>query len=306
MILLTDVRVFLEIVNAGSFTAAAQSLRAPKSSVARQLMRLEAEVGAQLIARTTRSVELTDEGRSFLPHARRLLDDSIEAMNVLRIDGESANGLLLISAPSTFGRTFLAPHLPAFRKRHPNVRVSLRLTSSKVEIGVGTTDIAIRLGPLIEPNLGVRRLGHIDFCLAAEPGYLKGRTELLDPIDLANHELLELRPPAMDNRLDLYRNGEVRSIRCIPAIEIDDPESVKSATLAGGGVATLPIFLVGKELESGELVRVLGDWAPVRVPVHVVYSTKVAPPLRVRAYLDFLFETVGTTRPWQMKQAVGL
>jgi DNA-binding transcriptional LysR family regulator len=298
--LLTDIRVFLEIVSTGSFTAAAQSLGAPKSSVARQLMRLEAEVGAQLIARTTRTVELTDEGRTFVPHARRLLDDSIEAQNVLRTHGESANGLLHVSAPSTFGRRFLAPHLPAFRSKHPNVRVALRLTSSKPEIRVGQTDIAVRLGPLVEPNLGVRPLGHIDYVLVASPAYLKGRPPLADPLDLASHDLLELNPPATDNRLDLYRNGELRSVRCVPAIEIDDPESVRAATLAGGGIATLPAFLAMNEIESGELTRVLDEWAPAPVPVHLVYGTKVAPPLRVRAYLDFLLETVGQNLPWQM------
>jgi DNA-binding transcriptional LysR family regulator len=140
------------------------------------------------------------------------------------------------------GRIFLAPHLPAFRKRHPNVRISLRLTSTKAEIGVGRTDIAIRLGPLIESGLSVLRFGHIDFCLTAAPVYLKSRPILLDPLDLASHELLELRPPARDNRLDLYRGGELRSVRCVPAIEIDDPETIKTVAIAGGGIATLPLF----------------------------------------------------------------
>jgi DNA-binding transcriptional LysR family regulator len=301
MILLSDVKVFLEIVTAGSFTAAAQALRMPKSSVARQCARLEEELGCELIARTTRSLQLTEEGRTFLPHARRLLDDGIEAQNVVRKGAQSANGLLTVSAPSTFARRFLAPHLPAFRKRHPNVRVCMRLTATKVEIGVGQSDIAFRLGPLIEPNLAARSLGHIDFVLVAAPGYLAGRPEIRDPLDLAACDVLELRPPAADNRLDLFKDGKQRSLRCVPGIEMDDPEAIQFAALAGGGIAGLPHFLVADELKAGTLVRVLDGWAPAPAPLHVVYGSKAAPPLRVKAYLDFIFATVGVDRPWQSR-----
>ncbi len=291
--------VFRQVFSTGSFTAAARALAIPKSSVARQMMRLEDELGCKLIARTTRTVALTDEGLTFLPHARRLLDNGIEAKNVLRINGDGAYGLLAVTAPSTFGQRFLAPYLPAFRKRHPNVQISLRLTSAKVEMGVGQTDIAIRLGPLVEPNLGARRLGYVDFCLVASREYLKDRPPPSDPIELTGHELLELRPPAAENRLELYRDGEMRPVRCVPAIQIDDPESVKAATLAGVGIAALPAFLVIDELKAGKLVRVLAGWAPAPAPVHILYSAKSAPPLRVQAYMDFFYETVGRNMPWQ-------
>jgi LysR family transcriptional regulator for bpeEF and oprC len=96
----------------------------------------------------------------------------VEAQNVVRNVAKAANGLLTVSAPSTFGRYFLAPQLPAFRKQYPNVRVNLRLTAEKVEIGAGQSDLAIRLGPLIAPNLATRYLGQIDFVLVAAPAYL--------------------------------------------------------------------------------------------------------------------------------------
>ena len=301
MILLTDVRVFLEIAGSGSFTGAAAALRLPKSSVARQMLRLEDELGCQLIERTTRKVALTDAGRTFLPHARRLLDDSIEAVGVLRGAGESASGLLSVSAPGTFGRMFVAPLLPEFRKRYPNVRVALRLAAAKVAVGVepGSVDVAIRLGPVLEPDLGTRRLGELRFWLVASPGYLKGRRWPAAPLDLADHDLIELPTPARDNRLELHRLGEVQTVRCVPSIGIDDPEAVRGVALADGGIATLPDFLVRADVAEGRLVRVLDEWAPPPATIQVVFGTRIAPPLRVRAFVDFLRDTLGQTEPWR-------
>lgn len=299
MIQLTDVRVFLEVVNAGSFTTAARTLKLPKSSVARQMARLEEELGASLIARTTRTLELTDEGQTFLPHARRLLDDSIEASNVIRSHAEGASGLLTVTASGTFGRMFLAPHLATFRKRHPNIRIDLKLTAKKMEIGVGQADIAIRLGPIVDPNLGVQSFGRIDFCLVATPAYLKGRASITKPLDLGKHELIELRPPASDNQLELHKDGKIECVRCVPGIIIDDPDTAKVVCLAGGGIATVPTFLVAHEIHDGTLVRVLPEWSLTSAPISVVYAKQVAPPLRVRAYLEFLFATIGRTLPWE-------
>lgn len=301
MMLLADVRVFLEIAGTGSFTTAAAALRLPKSSVARQMARLEDELGCQLLHRTTRTVALSEAGRLFLPHARRLLDDSIEAAGAVRGTGDSASGLLVVSAPGTFGRMFLAPLLPAFRKRNPNVRVALRLTSAKVPVGTGAgaADVAIRLGPVLEPDLGVRILGELSFWLVASPGYLKDRRPPESPLDLSQHELIELPTPAFDNRLDLQRHGEVQPVRCVPSIGIDDPDAVRRVALADGGIAALPEFLVRDDAASGRLVRVLEGWAPPPATIQLVYGTRIAPPLRVRAFADFLMETAGRAQPWR-------
>jgi DNA-binding transcriptional LysR family regulator len=289
--LLADVKVFVAIADAGSFTAAAQALHAPKSSVARQLQRLEDELGRTLIARTTRTLRLTDNGKAFLPHARRLIDDEIEARSVLQAGAEGASGLLTVSAPATFGRIFLAPKLPEFLRRHPKVRVYLRLTAAKVQIGVGHTDLAFRLGPLVEPGLASRSLGSIAIALVAAPGYLSARPAIHEPLDLASADFIELRPPASNHRLALFRAGVEQSLRYVPRLEMDDPDAVKSTVLAGAGVAALPRFLVEDELRRGELAQVLPEWAPAPAALHLVYASNSALPLRVRAFLDFFAGT---------------
>ena len=263
------------------------------------MARLEEELATTLIARTTRTVSLTDAGRTFLPHARRLLDDSIEAANVLRIDRAGPSGSLTVTASSTFGRMFLAPYLPAFRRKHPNIQLSLKLLAKKMDIAVGQADIAVRLGPVVDPELGVRPLGQIDFMLVAAPVYLKGRKLPRTPLDLAQHDLIELRPPMRDHQLELFRDGKAHCVRCVPAFDIDDPDTAKVTCLAGGGIAMLPAFLIADDLAAKRLVRLLPAWTLGSTPINVVYGTKIAPSLRVRAYLDFLFETVGNERPWQ-------
>ncbi|CCE00525.1 LysR family transcriptional regulator [Bradyrhizobium sp. STM 3809] len=301
MIQLTDVRVFLEVVSAGSFTTAARTLKIPKSSVARQIARLEDDIGVMLLARTTRTLELTDQGRTFLPYARRLLDDGIEASNVIRSHREGASGLLTVTASSTFGRMFLAPHLSTFRKQHPNIRVDLKLTATKLVIGVSQADIAIRLGPIVDPNLGVQSFGRMEFCLVAAPAYMKGRPSVTKPLDLAGHELIELRPPASDNQLELHKDGKLQCVRCVPAMVIDDPDTAKVVCLMAGGIATVPTFLVANEIRDATLVRILPDWSLAPAPISVVYAKQIAPSLRVRAYLEFLASTIGKTRPWEVE-----
>lgn len=300
MLHLPDVEVFLEIVNAGSFTGAARALKAPKSSVARQLARLEAALGTPLLDRSTRSVTLTAQGRTFVPHARRLLDDAVEAETALRADGKGPSGLLTIATTGLVGRRFIVPGLPQFRARHPQVRVALWLGAQQHALGSGPgeADIAIRLRTVASPEVGNRKLGEIAFAMVASPGYLARAGMPEEPEDLAAHALLELGPAGKHNRLVLNGPERTATVTYAPPIQIDDPEAVRLAALAGCGIAVLPRFLVAEDVRAGRLALLLDAWRQAPIPIHVLFRTHVAPPPRVRAYVDFLFETLGTTQPW--------
>ena len=298
--ILADVRVFVAIVNAGGLTPAARVLRLPKSSVARQLSRLERMLGARLIERTTRSCELTEAGRTYLPHARRLLDDAAEAERSVRGDAAQLQGIVSISAPGAFGRTFLAPYLPEFRRQYPRLCVSLKLSAVRADVAGRESDVAVRIGPVVDPRLGVRRLGQVDFALVATPAYLRERPAPGEPAQLADHDIVELRPPAQERRLELHRGGRSRSVRYVLAVEVDDPDAARAICLAGGGVAALPRFLVEEDLRRGRLVRVLEEWAPMPAPVHVLVDPAVPVSAGVAAYVDFVFDTVGRSQPWEL------
>jgi DNA-binding transcriptional LysR family regulator len=302
MIQLADVQIFLEIVRTGNFSEAARALRMPKSSVARQIARLEQDVGCRLLDRSSRIVSLTPAGLNFVPHARRLFDDGIEAQNAVRTDGKGASGVLSVATTGLIGRRFVAPYLPQFLARHPAIRVNLWLGIERHEIGpdVGQVDIAIRLRSVGAPDIGNRKLGEIDFRIVASPAYVERHGQPATPAALADHRLIELGPAAKHNRLVLTRGGETATIVYAPCIQIDDPEAVRLATLVGGGVAVLPAFLVDDDIRDGRLIGLLPDWCQPPIPIHVLYRTHSSPPIRVRAFIDHLVDTIMRTRPWRL------
>lgn len=300
MIQLSDLRVFLEVAASGSFSEAARRLKMPKSSVNRQIDRLETTVGAALFRRSARVVVLSPEGREFQPHARRLLGNGIEAENVLRSRVRKASGLLSISATASFARPFLVPYLPEFQARNPEVEIALWLTTARMEVGTGEgqVDIAIRLRSAAGPDLGTRKLGEIHFWLVASPGYLAVHGTPAVPADLKEHRIIELGPPNKAPQFELHRGTEVVTLRHRPRLRLDEPEATCIAAEAGSGVAILPGFVAAAAVASGRLVRMLPDWAPAPIPVNILYRTDVAPPIRVSAYVDYLFETVGQGQLW--------
>ena len=303
MLNLADVQIFLEILQTGHFAGAARKLGTAKSSVARQLARLESDLGVRLFARTTRSLSLTDEGQAFLPYARRLVDDSREAASVVQTRKGRGSGLLRVSCPSTFGRWFLAPHLASFRRRHPDVRIALELTSKKVELGPDGADVALRLGPLIDPGLSVRRLGAIDFCLVASPAYFRRRRPPRTPEEVRDHAFAALRPPVGERRIELQRGRETVSVGLVPVVECNDPDVVLAVCRDAGGIAALPRFLVAEDLRAGALKLVLPGWAPHAAEILVVFSAQTAPPLRTKAFIQHLFDTLGADKPWEGERA---
>lgn len=302
MLHLPDIRVFLEVAASGSFSEAARRLKMPKSSVTRQMDRLEGDVGQTLFHRQTRSITLTEDGRTFLPHARRLFDDAMEAEHAVRGPDRGAVGQLSVSATPTFARPFLVPHLPAFQARYPNVRINLWLTPARIEVGTepGQVDVAIRLRSSAGPDLANRKLGEIGFWLVAAPGYLEANGTPMQPDDLKHHRIVELGPPNKAHQIDLLRDKQAATVRYEPRLQIDEPEAVCIAAAAGAGIALLPTFIVAEAVGRGALVRVLPDWAPGPIPINILYRTDVTPRACVRAFVDFLIETIGQSQPWHI------
>lgn len=302
MIQLGDVRVFLEVATSGSFSEAARRLKMPKSSVTRQIERLEGMIGGQLFRRTPRTVAITPAGHEFLPHARRLLDDAIEAQNLLRAKTIGASGLLTVSATGTIGRRFLVPQLPAFQARHPHVQLAIWLTPARIEVGSGEgqVDIAVRLRASGGPDLVTRKLGEVGFWVVAAPSYVAERGMPLDPGALCGHAMIELGPPNKAHQVELRRGKETVPVRYRPVLQIDDPEAVALAAEAGVGVAVVPGFVAAPAAAAGRLVRLLPDWAPAPSPINLLYRADIAPQTRVRAYVDFLVETIGQSQPWSV------
>jgi DNA-binding transcriptional LysR family regulator len=295
MLDLTDLKAFARIADLGSVSGAARSLRSPKSSVSRSLARLEASIGTSLIERSTRSLRLTDAGLLLHRHARRILDDVGEAENALGGLIGVPRGDLRVSVPFTFAAGPLAPMLPAFMKRYPEVRVVFSIDNRPVDLLVEEIDLAIRIGRLPDSDLIARRLASFELWPCASPAYLadKGAPVVLD--DLRNYILIAHADRRGPQRFRTPA-GDTREIELEPAPVVPEPAVVKTMLLAGAGIGWLPDFHAADALADGTLVRVLADHPADSVEAHALYPSHRSLSAKVRMFIDALVAHLASGR----------
>ena len=294
MLDLSDLRVFARIVDQGSLSAAARALRAPKSTVSRSLARLEEHVGQVLVERTGRQARLTDAGRLLLPHALRLLDDAEEAEAALGAFAGLPRGDLRINAPYVFSQHLVAPMLPAFLARHPEVRVILEVTDRPIDIRGEEADVVIRVGQLADSSLIARKLLEIEMWLCASPGYLARAGHPDDPSDLDRHALLTWvdRLTSWDLR---HADGRAARVEVPPRTVVPEPAALRAVLTGGAGIGRLPDFVAREAVVSGDLVRLLPAWSGDVIPAHALYPSHRSLSAKVRVFIDALVVHLGTT-----------
>ena len=295
MLDLLQLRAFVRIADLGSISAAARALRMPKSSVSRSLMRLEEAVGAALVERSTRSLKLTDAGRLLHRHARRILDDVGEAENALGGLVGKPSGTLRVSVGFTFAAGPLAPMLPTFLARYPDVRVVLTVDNRNVDMAAEDIDVAIRIGPLRDSELIARKLATMELWPCASPAYLAARGTPSTVDDLAGHTLIAHfeRPAPWHIKTP---SGDVRELDTEPRTVIPEPAVVKTMLIGGAGIGWLPDFDAREALAKGLLVRVLPDHGVDTVDVHALYPSQRSMSAKVRVFIDALVEHLASVR----------
>jgi DNA-binding transcriptional LysR family regulator len=287
MLDLTNLRAFSRIADLGSISGAARSLKSPKSSVSRSLVRLEEAVGAPLVERSTRHLRLTDAGLLLQRHARRILDEVNEAENaVSRLIGVPS-GTLKVSVPFTFAAGPLADMLPQFLAKYPEVRIALIVDNRAIEILIEEVDVAIRIGPLRDSELVARKLTNFALRLYASPAYLKqrGTPQTLD--DLAHHSLIASVDKRYSWRL-FTASGAVQEFEVVSTTVVPEPTVTKTMLIAGVGIARLPEFLAADALANGTLVRVLPHLEGDTVEAHALYPSRRSLSAKVRVFIDAL------------------
>jgi len=286
---LKDLRIFVKVAERGSLSGAAAALRLPKSTASRALARLEEQAGAPLLRRNGRGVVLSETGTLLQRHALRILTEVEQAeAAVSRVRG-APRGLLRVSAPFTFGRAFVAPLLPEFLARQPEIRVELELSAGGIVAPGAHVDVAVRIGPLDDSSLRARKLGHVELRLCASPGYLAARPAPERPEDLAHHDLLDW---AGADAHDWTLAGPERTVRVrvTPRLAVNDASVLRTAVLAGTGLAWLPGFLCHADLAAGRLQRVLPAWERDRPDLFALFPGGRAESPKVRAFVDFLVD----------------
>ena len=284
---LTDLRAFARIAELGSISGAARSLRMPKSSASRALVRLEEAIGAVLIERSTRHLRMTDAGLLLQRHARRILDDVGEAENAIGGLVGQPRGNLRVSVPFTFATGPLADALPAFLAMYPDVRVLLTIDNRVVDLLSEDYDVAIRIGPLPDSELIAKRLTTFELWPCASPRYLDQHPPIAKPADLTTHTIIGHRAT---KEIWPFRSqgGAKRDVEIETKTVAPEPDVVRTLLLAGAGIGILPDFHALKAIASGELVRVLADYEHQSVDVHALYPSHRSLSAKVRVFVDAL------------------
>jgi len=287
---ITAMQSFVCVAEYGSFAAAARKLGRSKASVSKQVAELEANLGAQLLLRTTRRVSVTEVGQTYHSRCQQLLDDLDDLENLVQQNEQSLTGKLRVAGPNTFADLYLAPALQEFMRRHRAIKLELTLTDDFVDLVHNRYDLAIRIGALEDSSLIARRLGTSAIVCCAAPAYLADRGTPLTPNDLSTHELIidsNIRNPANWRFLVA---GTVQAIRAHGRVQVNSALLVRNLLLAGAGIALIPEFVVHDALADGRLVQLPFEYESPYLGLYAVYPQRRHVSNRVRVFVDFLVE----------------
>jgi len=296
--LLSGVTVLLAVVEAGTIARAAEALGLSPSGVSRALSRLEQRVGARLLARTTRSLSLTDEGRRFyeqvVPHLAGIEEATIEA-------GGSANkvrGRLRVNIDPFFSRTVLSQHLAVFLARYPDLSVELIMRDSVGDLVADGFDLALRFG---EPPVGsfvARKLIETRVLTVASPSYIKAHGKPRHPKEIEERDCIDFFDAANGRPYDwdMRRKKEIVSLRIKARLLVSDSGTLVGACEAGAGIGQVLEIGCAETLRAGRLVELLPDWSDERFPLYAIYPSRLHRAAKVSSFIEFCLEIMGANQ----------
>lgn len=301
---LKQIETFVAVVARGSLTGAAQAEGVAPAVIGRRIDALEERLGVKLLLRTTRRITLTHEGSAFLEDCQRLLADLANAEASVSAGGVKASGHLRITAPAGFGRRHVAPLVPDFIARHPDVSLSLNLSDRVVDIVNEGFDCAVRVGDLSDSSLVSVRLADNRRLFVAAPAYLKRAGTPKLPADLNRHECLTLSSDASQTRgWAFVIDGQTTHLRPGGRLDCSDGQVLHEWCLRGLGIAWRSTWEVEHDVAAGRLVVVLDEYAAPPNGIFAVFPQRKHLPLRVRLWIDFLKHTYGDAGYWAGRQA---
>jgi LysR family transcriptional regulator for bpeEF and oprC len=286
-------RVFVRVVEAGTFTNAADSLRIPKPTVTKLIQGLENHLRIRLLNRTTRRVSVTADGSAYYERVVRLLGDLEDIESSVTHAKEKPHGRLRIDAGGAMSYYLILPALPEFLERYPDIDVELGVSDRPADLIGDNVDCVIRGGPLLEPSLVARRIGDMRWLTCAAPGYFRKHDKPTHPTDLERgHTLAGYFFPRSGRMRPLIfeRGGKRIEIAPSPRVAVNDSGAHFQSLRAGTGLGQLLSFMVSASNAQDELVPVLQDWQPEALPVHVLYPANRHLSTKVRVFVDWAAE----------------
>lgn len=265
-----DLRIYIAVIHAGNFTAAAEQLMLSKQYVSRRMAALEASLGVRLLIRNTRKLSVTDAGLLFAQHAQRILDEIQEAELAVSEQQQTLRGTFRINLPMSFGMSHLSPLIAEFLSHHPALQFQIELADRYVDVIGEGVDMAIRIGTLADSTLIARPLGELKRLICCSPDYLKRAGTPQHPDELLQHACLRYGREGQ-NGWELQVNGKAKWLAVQGPMVSNNGEVLRDAALAGLGLVLLPAFIVESALQRGELVTVLDGCQPPPLSLNAVY-----------------------------------
>ena len=297
--------IFARVVEAGSFAEAARRLTSSRSVVSKAVAKLEKALGARLLNRTTRHLSLTEIGSAFADHCTRMLDEAEQAEKLVASLNTEPRGVLRVSASVAFGTLHVAPALAEFLPLYPELTIDLTITDRWVNLAEEGYDLAIRVTNDPPQNWVARKLAPVRRKLCATPAYFKRNGVPKCPADLVMHNCLDYtRSGDQGHWRFTGPEGEI-SVPVAGPLHVDDDEALSQAVLGGLGISLLPTFIIGKDIQHGRLQAVLSEYIAVDRHVYAMYLPTRHLPSKVRVFIDFLADHIGTEPYWDQPTGSG-
>lgn len=289
---LQAMEVFIQVVDAGSFTRAAETLQMPKATVSTLISSLESSLASKLLHRTTRHVSVTSDGAAYYERCVRILSDVRDAEESLSRHRFSPSGRLRVDAPTGIASEILIPALPDFFERYPDITLELGSTDRPVDLVEEGVDCAVRGGELVDENLIARRVGIVNFVTCAAPSYIDRFGMPFHPSDLERHRCINYfsTKTGKIDHWDFTRDDERLEVMLPGVLALNDSNTYVRAGVAGLGVITMADFLLNEYLATGKMVRLLPDWRCDPIAVHVVYPHNRHLSAKVRVFVEWVAE----------------
>ncbi|EJC6803861.1 LysR family transcriptional regulator [Vibrio parahaemolyticus] len=290
--------VFVAVVECGSFSLAAKQLNLTKSAISKRINQLEDDLGIRLLNRTTRKLSLTETGERYFEYASQALNLAQQGVDAVSELQGSPQGRLKITVPMSFGVLHIAPLISEFLARYPKIEVDLNLEDKMVDLVKDGFDLGIRIGELTSSNLIAKRLAPCKSVLCASPDYLAEFGTPQKPSDLVSHNCLRYSYFRGGVEWMFINNGSEYKVLPKGNFIVNNSEAIRQLLLRGSGIAQLPTFIAGRDFAAGNLKPVMEEYSLPEHAIYAVFPERKHMPLKVRAFIDFISEKLGTDLPY--------
>ena len=294
---LTRIKVFVSVLETGSFSAASERLGISRAAASKYVSQLEDHLGGRLLNRTTRRVSATESGRIYFERCREMLHLMEEADDMVSGLSGTPKGTLRISAPSVFAERHVVPLISEFTKTYAEVKVEIMVSDRYVDLVDEGYDLAIRVMGAEDSDLIARRLARCHHVLIASPDYLRHAPPLKVPADLKNHACM-LYAFTAGGVWPLYKDGIDYSLKITPMLTSNNPEVLLQAAINGVGISIMPTFIASEAIRRGDLQTVLDDYESITFDIYATYASRHYLPAKTKVFIDFLKEKINDPPYW--------